>query len=200
MYCTQPPGTPVTKLMPTPQGRRPPTTSLHRWKAGVWGGGRQQGFWQWCHFISFHIFSYLFTYPVKRYEMKKGKLWKDVKCKRANCEKMWNALVKWSVKRYEMKCEKIWNGVWIGLWKRCETKWNGLWTECEKIWSWVWIDVKWNQVYEIECEWMWMDMNGCERIWNEFQCVIRTEFRSVSRILVCDASANWGKEARSSQI
>ena len=30
MYCTQPPGTPVTKLMPTPQGRRPPTTSSKR--------------------------------------------------------------------------------------------------------------------------------------------------------------------------
>lgn len=33
MYCTQLPGTPVTKLMPTPQGRRPPTTSSKR------GGG-----------------------------------------------------------------------------------------------------------------------------------------------------------------
>ena len=144
------------------------------------GWWQQQGFWQQVHFSSFHVFSFLFTYPVKRYEMKKGKLWKDVKWKTANCEKMWNALVKWSVKRYELKCEKIWNGVWIGLWKRCETKWNGLWTVCENIWSRVRIDVKWNQVYEIECErpgceWIWMDMKGYEMnfsvwfsVWAEF--------------------------------
>ena len=117
----------------------------------------QQGFWQWCHFISFHIFSYLFTYPVKRYEMKKGKLWKDMKCKRANCEKMWNALVKWSVKRYEIKCEKIW--------MKCEL-------DCESV-------VKRNEMdcelsvkrYEMECELMWNEIkcmkssvNGCEWI------------------------------------
>jgi hypothetical protein len=133
------------------------------------------------------------------------------------------------VKRYEVECELMWNEIkcmkssvngckWIWMdmngyeWMWKDMKWSvnwivkAIWNKMKWIVNWVWKDMKlsvnWCEMKSSVWNRVWMDVNGYEwmwKIWNEFQCVIRTDICSVSRILVCDASANWGKQACSLQ-
>ena len=115
-------------------------------------------------FTSFHIFS--------------RTLWKDMKWKKANCEKIWNAKEQ-IVKRCEMH---LWNGVWK-IWNEMlkDMKWSvnwivkTLWNEMKWIVNWVWKDMKWSVNW---CEmkssvWnrVWMDVNGYEWVWKDMKWI-----------------------------